>query len=73
MTNPFDDDNGVFLVLRNDEGQHSMWPEHIEVPAGWVVVHGPDSRLACLERIEEDWTDMRPRSLAATMDDGRVA
>ena len=25
-TNPFDDDNGTFFVLVNDEGQHSLWP-----------------------------------------------
>ena len=26
MTNPFEDDNGTFHVLVNDEGQHSLWP-----------------------------------------------
>ena len=25
-TNPFDDDNGRFYVLRNKEEQHSLWP-----------------------------------------------
>ncbi|MDT5206197.1 MAG: MbtH protein, partial [Mycobacterium sp.] len=25
-TNPFDDDNGTFVVLVNDEDQHSLWP-----------------------------------------------
>ncbi|MGV7852878.1 MbtH family NRPS accessory protein, partial [Mycobacterium kansasii] len=24
--NPFDDDNGSFFVLVNDEEQHSLWP-----------------------------------------------
>lgn len=24
--NPFDDDNASFLVLVNDEEQHSVWP-----------------------------------------------
>lgn len=25
-TNPFDDENGTFYALRNDEGQYSLWP-----------------------------------------------
>lgn len=24
--NPFDDPDATFLVLLNDEGQHSLWP-----------------------------------------------
>ena len=43
MSNPFDDKNATFLVLVNEEGQHSLWPSFIEA----------------------NWTDMRPRSLAA--------
>lgn len=63
MTNPFDDDGGTFLVLVNDEGQHSLWPEFAEVPAGWSVAHGPADRQACVEYVEREWTDLRPRSL----------
>ncbi|MDT0308389.1 MbtH family protein [Streptomyces sp. DSM 44917] len=63
MSNPFDDAEGVFTVLVNDEGQHSLWPEFAEVPPGWTVVHGPAGRAACLEYVEAHWTDMRPRSL----------
>jgi MbtH protein len=72
MTNPFDDENGVFLVLRNDEGQHSLWPEFAEVPPGWVIVHGPAGRQECLDHIEANWTDMRPRSLVQAMQAGRA-
>ncbi|CAL9325841.1 MbtH family protein [Streptomyces olindensis] len=67
MANPFDDDSGVFRVLVNDEGQYSLWPDFAPVPAGWESVHGPDTRTACLEHIERNWTDMRPRSLAEAM------
>lgn len=62
-TNPFDDEDGTFHVLRNDEGQHSLWPTFAEVPAGWQVVHGPADRADCLEYVETHWTDLRPRSL----------
>ncbi|WP_435975658.1 MbtH family protein [Streptomyces sp. Qhu_M48] len=67
MTNPFDDESAVFLVLVNDEGQHSLWPRFAGVPAGWTRTFGPDSRAACLRHIEETWTDMRPRSLVAAL------
>jgi MbtH protein len=67
MTNPFEDENGVYLVLTNDEGQYSLWPAFVEVPAGWMVAKGEDSRKACLDFVNENWTDMRPKSLIAAM------
>jgi MbtH protein len=63
MTNPFDDEDGAFLVLVNDEGQHSLWPTFAEVPGGWRSVHGPDSRKSCVDYVEQNWTDLRPTSL----------
>ncbi|MFV2087197.1 MULTISPECIES: MbtH family protein [unclassified Micromonospora] len=65
--NPFDDENGTFLVLVNAEGQHSLWPEFAEVPAGWTVAWGPGEREAGLRYVEETWLDMRPKSLALAM------
>lgn len=66
-TNPFDDEDGRFYVLSNDEDQHSLWPTFSAVPAGWRVVFGEDSRAACLAYVEENWTDMRPRSLRESL------
>lgn len=68
VTNPFDDEEGRFYVLRNDEGQHSLWPAFAEVPEGWAIVHGEESRQSCLDYVEKNWTDMRPASLIAKMD-----
>lgn len=68
MTNPFDDSEGSFLVLVNDENQHSLWPSFVEVPQGWRVVYGEDSREACLAYVDTHWTDMRPRSLIESLD-----
>jgi len=67
MTNPFEDENGLYLVLVNDEGQHSLWPSFINVPAGWTIAHEQDTRQRCLDYINENWTDMRPRSLIRAM------
>jgi uncharacterized protein YbdZ (MbtH family) len=61
--NPFDDDNGSFFVLVNDEEQHSLWPSFADVPAGWRVLYGEADRAACLDYIEQNWTDIRPKSL----------
>lgn len=63
MTNPFDDNNGEFYVLRNDQGQHSLWPSYVHVPGGWSTVYGPDARQQCLDFVNANWTDMRPRRL----------
>ena len=54
--NPFDDDNGSFFVLVNDEEQHSLWPTFADVPTGWRVVYGEADRAACLDYIEQNWT-----------------
>ncbi len=63
MTNPFDDADGTFLVLVNDENQHSLWPAFRDVPAGWRVAQGGSSRAEALAYVEANWTDMRPQSL----------
>ena len=61
--NPFDDVGADFVVLLNDEEQHSLWPSFADIPAGWRRVYGEADRAACLEYIDEHWTDIRPRSL----------
>lgn len=63
MSNPFENPDGTFLVLVNDEGQHSLWPAFADVPAGWTVALAGTDRQSCLTYVEEHWTDMRPLSL----------
>ena len=67
-TNPFEDPEGTYLVLVNDEGQYSLWPAFVDVPAGWTTVLAEASRDAALEYINTNWTDMRPKSLIAAME-----
>ncbi len=71
MSNPFEDENATYLVLVNDEGQYSLWPSFADVPAGWRVAHEEAGRAECLAYVEENWTDMRPSSLAEAMDQRR--
>ena len=63
MTNPFEDENGSYLVLINDAGQYSLWPEYIEVPDGWSTTHGPETRQACLDYVHLNCPDLRSRRL----------
>ena len=65
MKNPFDDPDATFRVVFNSEGQHSLWPSFAEVPEGWVIVFGESGRAECLAYIEENWKDIRPKSLIA--------
>jgi MbtH protein len=65
MTNPFEVQGGIFVALINDEGQYSLWPATAEIPIGWAIACERTSRNACLEYIGKNWTDMRPRTVAA--------
>jgi len=67
-TNPFEDPDAMYLVLINDEGQHSLWPVFADVPDGWEVIFGEAGRQECLDFIEKNWTDMRPNSLIRQME-----
>jgi MbtH protein len=62
VSNPFDDQGGAFVVLINDQGQYSLWPAAAEIPAGWSVACEQNGRQACIEYIDRNWTDMRPRT-----------
>ena len=54
--NPFDGDNGSFIVAVDDGAQHSLWPVFAEFPAGRRVAYAEADRAACLDWIEQNWT-----------------
>lgn len=68
MANPFEDESAEYLVLINDEGQHSLWPTFLAIPPGWNAIGPRGSRKGCLDWVDENWTDMRPVSLIRQMD-----
>ena len=70
--NPFDDEDGRVLVRVNEE-QHRPWPTFADVPAGWRVVYGEADRAACPDDIEQNWTDMRPKTPRDRLARGRAA
>jgi MbtH protein len=68
MANPFENPGSAYLVVANDEGQYSLWPASIDVPAGWTVIYQSEKRDECIKYIDEHWTDMRPKSLIKAME-----
>lgn len=56
-----------YLVVLNDEEQYSIWPSGRALPAGWRAEGKRGPRDACLQHIDEVWTDMRPLSLRRSM------
>lgn len=52
-----------YRVVMNDEGQHSIWPSHRDIPQGWWDTGWAGSKTDCLTHVDEVWTDMRPRSV----------
>lgn len=63
----------LYTVVVNDEGQYSIWPDFKPIPDGWRGIGQPESREACLQRIEQAWTDLRPLSLRRRLDEARSA
>lgn len=49
-----------WLVVRNAEGRHSIWPADRPPPAGWQATGPRTGRAGCLAWIAENWTDARP-------------
>lgn len=70
MTSMFDNEDGEFFVVANDEEQYSIWPSDRDIPAGWHAVGAAAKRADCLDWIERNWTDMRPKSLREAMENG---
>ena len=60
----------LYLVVVNDEEQHSIWRADKDLPNGWRAVGPPRAKKDCLEYIEAEWRDMRPRSLRSFSDRG---
>jgi len=61
MTNPFENENGEYLVLVNHEEQYSLWPAFREIPAGWKAVGPRGKRRECLDWIEANLDRYAPQ------------
>lgn len=66
MFKEFPDDTRYKVVINHEE-QYSIWPSDKKSPTGWKDVGRAGSKQACLDYIEEVWTDMRPLSVHTKM------
>lgn len=57
----------LYMVLKNNEEQYSLWPDYKEIPVGWNIVFGPTPKENCINYIKENWIDMRTLSLRKKM------
>ncbi len=56
-----------YVVVRNAEDQHSLWPAGKAIPAGWELRYR-GNRESCLEYVRRAWTDILPLSLRSRAD-----
>jgi len=61
MTSPFDVPDAHFNVLSNDSGEYCLWPQQEDPATGWRMAYGPAERSACLQYINQHWTDHQMR------------
>jgi MbtH protein len=64
----FESPEAQFKILVNHEEQYSLWPADLDVPGGWSETGMCTSKEECDKWLEENWTDMRPKSLRVALD-----
>jgi len=64
----FDKQDALFCVLKNKEGQYSLWPKNKKVPGGWTKESMIGNKEECLNFINETWLDLRPLTLVHQME-----
>ncbi|MGR5944371.1 MbtH family protein [Enterobacter sp. C4G1] len=64
FSNPFDNPQGQFAILCNDQVEFSLWPQQCALPAGWRVVCEPQSQEACQQWLAEHWHTLTPSHFA---------
>lgn len=52
---PFDDQQQICYILRNEQQQYSLWPDFSPTPQGWLRVFGPAMREECVRWLEQHW------------------
>ena len=66
----FDGDGNLFVWV-NDCEQRSVRPAFANIPVGRRVLYGEANRAACLDYIDQSWTDIPPKSLCQKLVEGR--
>jgi MbtH protein len=62
------DTDAQFVVVVNAEGQHSIVSEDWLIPLGWRSAGVTGSKSDCSKYVDQNWRDIRPKSLQDAMD-----
>jgi MbtH protein len=57
-----DDENTLYRVVVNHQGQYSIWRADDPIPLGWTDVGKTATKSECLDYLQRVWTDMAPFS-----------
>jgi MbtH protein len=57
-----------FVVVCNGAGQYSIFPADRMPPPGWMDMGFAGTREACLDHIEQVWSDIRPLDLLRSLE-----
>jgi amino acid adenylation domain-containing protein len=63
---PVDPAAATHRAVVNERGQYSIWQADGELPLGWSDTGISGTRADCLAKIEDVWTDLRPRRALRT-------
>ena len=61
----------IFNVVMNHEGQYSIWPTFKLIPIGWSSVGKKGTKAECLTYIKEVWTDITPLTVRKGFSESR--
>lgn len=52
-----------YLVVVNHEEQYALWPDDLEIPAGWSPAGHHGDKESCMAFVRRVWPDIRPLSV----------
>ncbi|MDZ7857509.1 MbtH family NRPS accessory protein [Sphaerotilus sp.] len=54
------DAEAPWIVLVNNQGEHSLWPASSPMPAGWREVGPEGTQQACAAWVDRHWVALQP-------------
>jgi MbtH protein len=68
-----DDERYEYMVLVNDEEQHSLWLTFKAIPPGWRQTGPVGTKAICLAYVQGAWPDITPLSVRKALIEAHTA
>ncbi|MEN3752450.1 MbtH family NRPS accessory protein [Mangrovibacter sp. SLW1] len=65
FSNPFDNPQGLFLILCNAQQQYCLWPQQCVLPQGWHVACNAQTQADCDTWLRAQWQSLHPHNQAS--------